>query len=110
MAWAGLRQGEVILDLHHARSTTATADLLRWGVDVLVECYAGYRAEETPRRLLVGGRSVEIVEVWERWRTPEARGFRLRGDDGALYVLVQDDRSGRWTAEIGEAPRDTNRR
>jgi hypothetical protein len=73
--------------------------LLRWSMDVRVECYAGYRAEETPRRLLLGGRSVESVEVLARWQTPQARGFRLRGADGVLYVLVQDDASGRWTAE-----------
>jgi len=76
-------------------------------MDVRVECYAG-RAEETPRRLLLGDRSVEVVEVLERWRTPEVRGFRLRGGDGAPYVLVHDDRSGRWAAEIGEARRDGN--
>jgi hypothetical protein len=79
-------------------------------MDVRVKCYAGYRAEETPRRFLLGGRSVAVLEVLERWRMPEARGFRLRGDDGLLYVLVQDDTSGRWTAEIGDAPWDGNRR
>jgi len=85
-------------------------DLVRWGVDVRVECYSGYRAEETPRRLVLGDRSVAVIEILERWRTPHARGFRLRGDDGVLYVLVQDDTSGRWTAEIGEAQQDGNRR
>lgn len=69
-------------------------------MNVRVECYAGYRAEETPRRLLLDGRSVEVVELLERWRTPQARGFRLRGDDGALYLLVQENRSGQWTLEI----------
>jgi len=72
-------------------------------MDVHVECHAGYRADEAPRRLRFGDRGVEVVAVLERWQTPQARGFRVRGDDGAHYVLVQDDRSGRWTAQIGVA-------
>ena len=39
------------------------------------------------------------LEVLARWRMPEARAFRLRCDDGAVYVVVQDDTSGRWTVE-----------
>ena len=70
-------------------------------MDVRVECYAGYRAEETPRRILFADRSVDVAEVLERWRTPKAQGFRFRGDDGVLYALVQDGSSGRWTVEIG---------
>ena len=76
-------------------------NLLGWGVDVRVECYAGYQAEETPRRLLFTDRNVGVAEVVTRWRTPQGRGFRCRGDDGVLYILPQDDRSGRWTAAVG---------
>lgn len=53
-----------------------------------MECYAGYRDEETPRRLRIDARWVEVVEVLERWRSPEARGFKVRGDDGGVYQLV----------------------
>jgi len=66
-------------------------------VDVRVEWYAGYRAEETPRRLFIRDRRVEVRDVLERWRTPAGRGFRVRGDDGADYVLVQEQVSGVWT-------------
>jgi len=79
---------------------TALAACYSGGVDVRVNCYAGYRAEETPRRIHLGARSVEVVEVLARWRTSEAQGFRLRGDDGVLYVLKQDGTSGRWTLEL----------
>jgi hypothetical protein len=59
-------------------------------VALRVECYAGYRGEETPRRLLVGDRLVEVAEVLERRITPERRVFTLRGSDGRVYVVGQD--------------------
>jgi hypothetical protein len=65
-------------------------------MDVQVECYAGHRGEETPRRLVLGGRRVEVVEVIDRWYGPDHRYFKLRGDDGAIYLLRHDERSGRW--------------
>lgn len=60
-----------------------------------VDCYAGHRDEESPRRLRLDGRVVELTVI-EGWRTPEGRWFRVRGDDGELYVLKHDERSGEW--------------
>lgn len=59
-------------------------------VDVRVECYAGYRGEETPRRFALGSRRVEVVEVIDRWLAPDHRYFKVRGDDGATYILRHD--------------------
>lgn len=67
-----------------------------------VECYAGYRGEETPRRLTLAGRTIEVVEVIERRREPGRRGFRVRGDDGRTYGLRQDMKSGAWEVEAVE--------
>jgi len=61
-----------------------------------VECYAGYRGEETPRRFSLDERKVEVVEVVGRWQEPGQRYFKVRGDDGAIYVLRQDVISGQW--------------
>jgi len=38
-----------------------------------VECYAGYRGEETPRRFFMGDKSIEIEEVFDRWLALEYR-------------------------------------
>ncbi len=65
-------------------------------VSVRVECYAGYRGEETPRRFSFGERQVEVDEVVDRWLTPDHRYFKVRGDDGGVYVLRRDAVSGRW--------------
>lgn len=65
-------------------------------VSVRVECYAGYRGEETPRRFSFGERQVEVDEVVDRWLSPDHRYFKVRGDDGGVYVLRHDAVSGRW--------------
>jgi len=33
---------------------------------IRVECYAGYRGEETPVRFYLGERKIEVVEVIDR--------------------------------------------
>ncbi|WP_242396083.1 hypothetical protein [Anaeromyxobacter oryzisoli] len=65
-------------------------------MDVKVDCHAGYRGEETPRRLDFGARRVEVVEVVDRWYGPDHRYFKIRGDDGAIYLLRHDEAADRW--------------
>jgi hypothetical protein len=61
-----------------------------------VECYAGYRGEETPRRFGLAADTIEVAEVVDRWLAPEHRYFKVRDDDGDLYVLRHDVASERW--------------
>ena len=75
--------------------------------DVLVECHAGYRGEEAPRRFHREGRTIDITEVLARWTEPDARLFRGRGDDGRIYVLRHSQRGRRW--EIPEICDDSGR-
>ena len=63
---------------------------------IRVECYAGYRGEETPRRFYLGERVVEAVEVLDCWLAPDHRYFKIKGDDGAIYIIRHDVPSDRW--------------
>ena len=63
---------------------------------IRVECYAGYRGEETPRRFYRGDSAVDVEEVLDRWLAPDHRYFKLRGSDGAVYILRHDCGSGDW--------------
>ena len=69
------------------------SDLLRLGV----ECYAGYKGEQTPRALMLGDRRIDVVEVLDQWLAPDHRYFKVRGDDGDTYIVRQDSSSGAWT-------------
>jgi hypothetical protein len=68
-----------------------------------VECYAGYRGEETPRRLFLGEREVGVSQVLDRWLAPDHRYFKLLGDDGATYIVRHDVKSWIWELAVYEA-------
>ncbi|MDJ0935343.1 MAG: hypothetical protein QNI93_08070 [Kiloniellales bacterium] len=76
-------------------------------MEIAVECYAGYRGEETPRALNFDGRRVEVVDVLDRWLAPDHRYFKVLGRDGARYILRHDTASGRWSVTFYDrtAPR-----
>ncbi len=70
-----------------------------------VECYAGYRGEETPRRFHIGRRAVEISEILDRWLGPDHRYFKVSGDDGGTYILRHDAEKDRWELILFEGRR-----
>jgi hypothetical protein len=61
-----------------------------------VECYAGHRADVAPVRFHIGTRAVEVREVIDRWLDPVHSYFKLRGDDGGIYILGHDQAAGVW--------------
>ena len=61
-----------------------------------VECYAGSRGEETPRRFGTAGAQVEVAEVIDRWLAPDHRYFKVRDREGSLYILRHDVTTQLW--------------
>lgn len=74
-------------------------------IAVQVECYAGYRGEETPRRLFFKEREIGVVEVLDRWLDPAHRYFKLSGDDGGLYIIRHDVVTDTWELILYESSR-----
>jgi hypothetical protein len=77
---------------------------------VSVECYAGHRGEESPRAFAIGERRIRVEEELDRWLDPEHRYFKVRGEDGHVYILRHDVPSDRWemtlfSAAGGRGPR-----
>ena len=68
-----------------------------------VECYAGYRGEETPQRFRLKSRTIEVKEVIDRWLAPTHRYFKVLGDDGGTYILRHDMNDNRWEMTLFEA-------
>ena len=66
---------------------------------VEVETYSGFNADERPVRFRLGGRWLAVEEVLDRWYDPEAIYFRVRADDGDLYVLRHAGPEDVWTLE-----------
>ena len=53
-----------------------------------MQCYSGRKAEERPLRFRAGGREYLVREVLDQWYGPEHVFFKVRTDDGNLYVLM----------------------
>ena len=65
-------------------------------IDIKVECYAGYRAEETPRIIRFESRKIEVKKILDRWLNPEHRYFKLLGDDEGIYIIRHDMNTLTW--------------
>ena len=63
---------------------------------IRVECYAGHRGEETPRRFWIDDRLVTVSEVLDRWLAPDHRYFKVAGDGEDVYILRFDLPADRW--------------
>ena len=63
---------------------------------IAVECRAGWRGDETPRRFGEPGAQVVIAEVVDRWIAPDHRYFKVKDRDGAVYILRHDVTTDRW--------------
>ncbi|HYL83439.1 MAG TPA: hypothetical protein VE263_04335 [Candidatus Angelobacter sp.] len=64
---------------------------------IRVECYSGYKADERPVRLHLGGRALEIAAVEDRWYSPGATYFRVLTSDGDRYVLCHEEAQDQWS-------------
>ncbi len=63
---------------------------------IQVECYAGYRGEETPRCIRMATYNVKIRKVLDRWLAPDHRYFKCAGDDNATYIIRHDTVTCEW--------------
>lgn len=70
-----------------------------------VECYAGHRADEEPRRFFIGEREVVVDLILDRWLDPAHRYFKVRGGDGGVYILRHDLEEGRWELTLYDSGR-----
>jgi hypothetical protein len=69
-------------------------------LNLKVECYSGYKADERPVRfaaLTQGALTHEVKEVLDQWYGVGYRCFRVRADDGHFYILRHDEEQDRWT-------------
>ena len=66
---------------------------------IKVECYAGYKGDQYPLRVTMGGSVLEVKEVEDQWYGPSSQFFRVRTSDGHLYILCHDLEHDQWRLE-----------
>ncbi|MGD2187589.1 MAG: hypothetical protein PVI71_15770 [Desulfobacterales bacterium] len=65
-------------------------------IQIKVQCYAGYRGEETPRTIWFQSRKIEVNKVLDRWLAPNHRYFKILGDDDGIYIIRHDVNTWVW--------------
>ena len=64
--------------------------------DIRVKCYAGHCADEAPRCFFIGKRRIGVVEIIDRWLDPVHSHFKVRRDDGGIYILRYEQDTDSW--------------
>jgi len=70
---------------------------------IRVECYSGYRGDQRPVRFILGEQTLEVREVEDQWYSPGAVYFRIRAEDGNMYILRHDEEQDLWTLDAFRA-------
>ncbi len=69
-------------------------------MELQVECYSGYRADERPLRFAFPGKANapkhEVKEVLDQWYGVGYQCFKVRADDGNIYILRHQDSEDIW--------------
>jgi len=71
-------------------------------MDVKVECYSGYKAQERPVRFSLGKKVLNVVEILDRWYGEDHDYFKLLADDGNTYLLCYARDEDRWELTMFE--------
>ena len=69
-----------------------------------VESDTGDSGIERPRRIRLNGRVVEIVETIDQWPGRDYHYFKVKGDDGNLYILRLDEAQHIWELTMFQSP------
>jgi len=57
-----------------------------------------------PRRFRLDAREIEVVEILDQWFGADHRYCKLRGGDGALYILRLDENRSEWSLIMFASP------
>ena len=58
-------------------------------MNLKVDCYSGHKADERPVRFCLEGKQYVVQAVLDQWYDPESTYYKVRADDGNLYILRQ---------------------
>ena len=71
---------------------------------IQVESDAGDGGIEKPKRIRLDARIVEIIEIIDRWPGRDYYYFKVKGDDGNLYILRWDEARDNWELTMFQSP------
>ena len=73
-------------------------------IEIQVECYSGFKANERPSAFTFQGMRREILEILDRWyeggvqsSRPVINYFKVKDADGNVYLLRYQPESDQWS-------------
>lgn len=72
---------------------------------IWAETYTGPDGVEMPRRFRLGDHEIGVVDILDQWYGPDYRYFKLKGDDGNLYILRFYESQTEWELTMFERAR-----
>jgi hypothetical protein len=65
-------------------------------MQIEVEMHSGYGGFKVLRRFRLDGHEVKVADNLDQWHGADYRYFKLKGDDGNLYILRLDESQMEW--------------
>ncbi len=67
-------------------------------IEVKVECYSGYKADESPRRVFIRERPLEVTRIVDRWYDLHGNYYKVELESRGIYLLKQELKRDKWFA------------
>jgi hypothetical protein len=71
---------------------------------VNVECHSGAKSGEYPIRFGLGDHTYVVEEILDRWYGPDDEYFKVRANDGNIYILRHRSVPDSWSLESFRRP------
>ena len=65
-------------------------------MELEVKCYSGRKVDERPVRFRFDEREYTVAEVLDQWYGTDDVFYKVRAQDGQVYVLRQQISDGSW--------------
>ncbi|UCD10844.1 MAG: hypothetical protein JSU88_09190 [Nitrospinaceae bacterium] len=70
-----------------------------------VECHSGYKLNEKPVAFKLIDRKYKVEDIIDRWYGEGANYFKVRADDGNIYLLKYDGCNDHWDLVFYQNPK-----
>ncbi len=72
---------------------------------IRVECLREETGETMPVRFYLGQRPIDVTAVLDRWLAPTRRYFKIKGNDGGIYILQHNGDNALWELTLFDSNR-----
>ena len=69
-------------------------------IRIAVRSYAGYKGDERPTSFTLGGETLQVEEILDRWYDIDHDYFKVLAGNGKEYLLRHDRNSLEWEAVV----------